>query len=47
MATDVQATKGAGASATMILTYLNRDYSVLARWGLIGNLKMRQQDAGS
>ena len=34
MAADVLATQGAGASAAMILTYLNRDNSVPARLGL-------------
>ena len=34
MAADVLVTQGARASATMILTLLNRDYSVPARWGL-------------
>ena len=38
MAADILATQGARASAAMILTELNRDNSVPARWGLI---KMR------
>ena len=34
MVADVLVTQGARASATMILTLLNQDNSVPARWGL-------------